>query len=56
MIDVCMMNEPSPNEIAWITRCLKLIGLMYSYIPMSQYMWTSSILVSQFCTGVWVLR
>lgn len=54
MIDVCMMNEPTQNELAAITRCIKLLGLMYSYIPTSQYVWTSSVLVSQFFTGVWV--
>ena len=52
MIDVRMMNEPTSSELAWISRCIKLLGLMYLYIPSSQYMWTDSVLISQFCTKV----
>jgi len=48
--DVCMMNEPASNELAElaaISRLIKIWGLMANYIPSSQYVWGSSILVSQ---------
>lgn len=49
-MDVCMMNEPMSNELEAIGREIQLWGLMYRYIPTSQYVWNSSVLVSQFVT------
>jgi len=49
-IDVCMMNEPTPSELASIDRCVQLWTLMYQYIPLSQYVWSSNIPISQFVT------
>jgi hypothetical protein len=64
MIDVCMMNEPEPSkpvasrvegvmaELAAISRCIKLWDLMSRYIPTSQYVWSSSVLISHEHAGV----
>ena len=46
-IDVCMMNEPTPDELASISRCIQLWALMYQYIPSSQYVWSSGVPISQ---------
>ncbi len=52
----CMMNEPAESEIKEVERYVKLLGLMMTYRPRSQYVWCSEVVVSQFITnpgGLW---